>query len=181
MRNVILVALLLGVPGMSQELARVELVFSGGHDTDPRDHGRPVALIAAALGVPADVFREAFSHVTPARGGAEPEPEQVRRNKAALMGALGKYGVTNDRLDEVSNYYRYNRERGQMLWRNTSAAGYATVQYGKVVGFTITQPGSGYSSAPDVSVPGMSGLKVKATVGYGKDLGSNGSVGDVKF
>ncbi|NBQ65466.1 MAG: hypothetical protein EBT95_08050 [Verrucomicrobia bacterium] len=33
------------------ELTRVPVVFSGGHETDPRDHGRPVVLIAGALGV----------------------------------------------------------------------------------------------------------------------------------
>jgi hypothetical protein len=41
-----------------------------------------------ALKAPTEVFREAFSHVTPASGGREPEPEQVRLNKSALMHAL---------------------------------------------------------------------------------------------
>src|SRR4051794_9854824 len=34
----------------------VPVTFSGGHETDRRDGGRPVALVAAGLGVPADVF-----------------------------------------------------------------------------------------------------------------------------
>jgi hypothetical protein len=177
----LVVGLILGGLGMAQKPVRVELVFTGGHDADPRDHGRPVALIAAALGVPPEVFREAFRHVTPARGGAEPEPEQVRRNKTALMGALSKYGVTNERLDEVSNYYRYNRERGDILWRNSAAAGYATVQDGKVVAVTVTRPGSGYSSTPEVSVPGMPGVKVFAVVGFGKELSGNGSIDKLAF
>src|SRR5580700_7405375 len=84
---------------------KVQLTISAGHQTDQRDHGRPVILIAAALGVPADVFREAFTHVTPAPRGTEPDPAQVRRNKAALMGALAPYGVTNELLDRVSTYY----------------------------------------------------------------------------
>src|SRR5947209_5523361 len=57
---------------------RIPVTFAGGHETDPRDRGRPVVLIAAALGVPADVFRAAFRNVTPAPAGREPDPEQVR-------------------------------------------------------------------------------------------------------
>ena len=82
------------------------VVFTGGYETDLRDHGRPVALIAAALGVEPEVFRQAFSNVKPARGGA-PSAARVRANKEVLMSALGKQGITNDRLDTVSNYYRY--------------------------------------------------------------------------
>ena len=44
---------------------KVPVTFSGGHDIDRRkDFGRPTILIAAALGVKQDVFREAFSGVT---------------------------------------------------------------------------------------------------------------------
>ena len=50
--------------------SRVPLMFSGGYETDPG--GRPVALIAGALRVPPDVFREAFRDVRPARGGEAP-------------------------------------------------------------------------------------------------------------
>jgi hypothetical protein len=177
--RIALVALLLTVAGTTQTTERVEVVFSGGHDTDPRDHGRPDVLIAAALGVPTEVFREAFTHVTPARGGAPPEPEQARRNKAALMHALGPYGVTDDRLNEVSNFYRYSRENGDLLWRNTPAAAYASVRDGKVVGFTITAPGAGYSSSPQVSIPGMPNVKTKVTLSFGTDMQSNGSVKEV--
>jgi hypothetical protein len=83
---------------------KVPVTFSGGHETDPKDHGRPVVLVAAALEVKPEVFREAFSGVTPARGG-KPSQEEARRNKAALMKVLKPHGVTNERLDEVSNYY----------------------------------------------------------------------------
>lgn len=83
-------------------------VFTEGHDTDPRDHGRPVVLVAAALGVTPEVFRDAFSPVHPAEpGSGGPTDAEARANKAALMSALGKFGVTDEKLNEVSNFYRY--------------------------------------------------------------------------
>jgi hypothetical protein len=117
--------------------AQVAVTFTEGYETDPRDGGRPVVLIAAALNVPSEVFRKAFSAVRPARAREQPEPEQVRRNKQALTSNLGPYGVTNDWLDTVSNYYRYNRSQGQM-WRITPATAYAIVRDG-VVTFTIAR------------------------------------------
>ena len=160
----------------AQSPQRIPVTFTGGYETDPRDRGRPVILIAAALNVSAPVFREAFSHVKPASGGREPEPEQVRLNKSALMHALAPLGVTNERLDEVSNYYRYSRERGDRVWRATPATAYATVVDGTVTGFTITDPGSGYSSAPAVSVPGFPNLKAQATLSFSTDLARNGGI-----
>src|SRR5688500_17958881 len=50
-------------------VAGVTVTISGGHQTDARDNGRPVVLIAAALGVPTEVFRTALSGVTPAENG----------------------------------------------------------------------------------------------------------------
>jgi hypothetical protein len=134
-------------------------------------------LIAAALNVPSEVFRKAFSGVTPARGGQEPDPEQVRRNKQALMSVLGPYGIGNDLLDRVTTYYRYNRSQGQM-WRNMPATAYATVRDG-VVTFTVTNPGSGYSSPPKVSVAGMADLKASATLSFGVDFSKNGSIKEI--
>jgi len=128
-------------------MKRVPVTFSGGHETDPRDRGRPVVLIAAALGVPAQVFRDAFSHVRPAPAGTRPSGQQVRKNKESLLTTLGPYGVTNDRLDEVSNYYRYVRSRGEM-WPTKPAAAYAEVEQGKIVRFVIIKAGAGYSSPP---------------------------------
>ena len=178
-------SVLAGAPsyGQSAESAatRVPLVFSEGHETDPRDHGRPVSLVAGALGVSDDVFREAFSHVRPAKpGSGGPTREQARENKAALMKALGKYGVGNDRLDEVSNYYRYVRSRGEM-WPTKEAAGYAEVVGGKVTGFVITRGGSGYSSPPVVTVKDMPEVKAEAKLAFGKDFESNGSVSAVRL
>lgn len=171
-------ALVLGQRGSTAGEQKVSIAFSGGHELDRRDHGRPVALIAAALGVPDQVFRDAFSHVRPARAGKEPDPSQVRRNKEALLGALAKYGVTNERLDEVSNYYRYRPDSGEM-WPTREASGYAVVVRGAITKFVITNPGSGYSSAPQATVPGFANKAWKVSVSYGKDLERNGGVASV--
>src|SRR4051812_1064265 len=95
---------------------QVQLVFAGGYQTEARDQGRPVLLIANALGVTPEVFREAFSRVKPAPAGTEPDEAEVQRNKAVLLGALSRYGVTNETLDRVSNYYRYRPGEGR-IWR----------------------------------------------------------------
>jgi len=134
-----------------------------------------VGLIAAALGVSTDVFRQAFSGVTPAAGGRQPEAGQVRRNKNALLRVLGPYGITNDRLDEVSNYYRYRPGQGE-LWRHRPAAAVATIRDGMVTGFTITDPGAGYSSVPVISVHGTPSAALDVKIKFGTDLESNGSI-----
>ena len=160
-------------------VTRVPVVVSGGHETDPRDHGRPVVLIAGALGVSPEVFREAFSHVKPAPAGTEPDPAQVRQNKSALMSALGKYGITNERLDTVSNYYRYNGRRGEM-WPTRPAAAMALVANGAVTGFEISNPGSGYSSPPQISVPGAVTSPARAELTFGPKFETNGAVKQIK-
>jgi hypothetical protein len=134
-----------------------------------------VNLIAGALGVPPGVFREAFSHVQPAPAGSQPQPGQVRQNKTALMNALGKYGITNERLDQVSNYYRYRSESGK-LWPTQEASAVALVRAGKVTAFEVTNGGSGYSSAPSVSIPAAGAPAVKVQLSFGKDFDKNGSV-----
>lgn len=155
-------------------VTKVAVQFSGGHGTDPRDRGRPVVLVAAGLGVTPEVFREAFSRVRPAPAGAEPDPRQVRDNKSALLGALAKYGVTNERLDTVSNYYRYRPGRDS-LWTNRPATAIALVKDGVVTGFEISDGGAGYSSPPEVTVPGYR-VTVTAMVSFVKDLAKNGSI-----
>jgi hypothetical protein len=157
----------------------VKLRITGGHATDPRDHGRPVVLIAAALGVPAEVFRTAFSAVTPAAAGAEPDPDQVQRNKAALLAVLAPYGVTNERLDTVSNHYRYQGSAGE-TWTHQTATAQAVVRGGKVVSVKLLSAGAGYSSTPRVTVPGVANAAVKATIAYGTDLSTNGAVTTLK-
>lgn len=169
-----IVAVAIGHEALEGHRERLELRFAGGHETDPVDRGRPVVLVAGALGVPVKVFREAFSHVTPARPGVEPDPEQVQRNKAALLNALARYGVTNERLDEVSNRYRYDPGRGE-LWPTKPASGYAIVGRDGRMKFIITDPGFGYSSPPTVTIEG-SGVKLKATLAFGASFKKNGSI-----
>lgn len=158
------------------------VVLSGGFNTDPQDHGRPVVLIAAALGVPTDVFREAFSGVTPAgtdSGG--PSSEQAQQNKAALLKVLAPYGITNERLDEVSNYYRYNGNKGQ-TWKHTPATATAIVTNGVVTGVKITSAGSGYSSNPTITITGPGGtITATATVSFTEDFKTNGSIASIKL
>ncbi|MCD9020248.1 hypothetical protein [Cohnella silvisoli] len=155
------------------------VVISGGFDTDPQDHGRPVVLIAAALGVPTEVFREAFSGVTPAGPDTGPTSEEAQRNKAALLKVLAPYGITNDRLDEVSNYYRYNASKGE-IWSRTQATATAKVVNGVVTGITITKPGAGYSSTPTITVTTPNGkITATATVSFTKDFKTNGSIASV--
>lgn len=148
------------------------VVFEGGHETDPRDGGRPVVLIAAALGVESQVFRDAFSGVTPARGG-HPSPELARRNKQVLMEALGPHGITNDRLDEVSNRYRYRPGRGR-LWTHRPATAVARIEGDRVVGFEITDPGYGYTTPPTITVVGHPDVRAIATIAFDPDFTRNG-------
>jgi hypothetical protein len=166
----------LGADSGGTPATQVPLVFSGGHETDPRDHDRPVVLVAGALQVKPEVFRAAFSGVHPAGpGSGGPTPDEARANKQVLLGALSKYGVTNDRLDQVSNRCRYRAWAGEM-WPTHAASGYATVSNGAVTGFVVTDPGYGYSSPPVVTVTGMSGSAVVATLGFDPDFSRNGSV-----
>ena len=150
------------------------VVFTGGYQTDRRDNGRPVILIAAALGVKSEVFRDAFSRVTPERGG-NPSAALVRRNKTVLMTALGKYGITNDRLDAVSNQYRY-RPQEDDVWSSTPATAKAITKNGKVTSFTIVNAGSGYSTSPIVRIVGNDNVYGKTTLGFSKDFKTNGRV-----
>ena len=72
------------------------------------------------------------------------------------MTVLGPLGVTNDRLDEVSNYYRYQPQKGE-LWPTAPAKGYAVVADGRVKKVVVTEAGSGYTVPPTVRIPGMEG------------------------
>lgn len=172
-----------GSQGYSDEPAsdaptRVAVAFSGGHETVGRDRGRPVVLIAGALGVPAEVFREAFTRVHPAAPGTGgPTPEEARANKQALLQALAPYGITNERLDEVSNYYRYRRGRGQ-IWPTNPAVAYALVKKGRITGFVVTDGGSGYSSPPVVSVPGAQ-VNTSVQLSLSQEFENNGAVASI--
>ena len=148
------------------------VVFHGGYETDPVDRGRPMALIAAALGAETEVFRDAFSGVTPAHGRGPSEAE-AQANKKVLLDALGMYGITNERLDEVSDYYRYQPQSGE-LWKHTPATATATVENGEVVGVKITNSGAGYTVPPTVVVAGHPNVKIEATIEFTQDFQTNG-------
>ncbi|HEY0009861.1 MAG TPA: hypothetical protein VGB55_14125 [Tepidisphaeraceae bacterium] len=160
------------------EGVKVPLKIEGGHDLDQRDGGRPVVLIAAALNVPEQVFRDVFKNVRPAHGRG-PSKEEARANKKVLLDGLAKYGVTNERLDEVSNYYRYKPQDGG-LWRHTPAAGYAMVKDGVVTAVTMTEPGRGYTTPPTITADGAT-TKLTATLVLGTDLAQNGSIKSVEI
>lgn len=160
------------------DITRVPVVFSGGHETDPRDHGRPVVLIAGALGVPPEVFRDAFSRVHPADPEKGPVPAEAQANKAALLATLEKYGVTNERLDQVSDYYRYVASRHQS-WPTQSAVANAMIQNGRIIGYEIVNGGSGYSSNPDIIVPGFPS-HAAVEFAYGKSFEKNGSIRSIR-
>src|SRR3954468_13590024 len=157
---------------------KVPVTFSGGHETDPRDHGRPVVLIAAALKVRPEVFRQAFSGVTPARG-RRPTGDEQRRNKDALLKVLAPYHVSNERLDEVSDYYRYRPEKGE-LWRTKPAKAEAIIENGSIKKITITESGAGYSSPPKATIKGFEKLQLETKLKFdSSDLKKNGSVASI--
>lgn len=164
-------------PEANSNLPKYTVTISGGYETNPVDKGRPVILIASALGVTEEVFRYAFSFVTPAAGGQEPDPAQVNLNKAALLKVLGDYGITNDMLDTVSNYYRYSGSAGQ-VWARTPATATAIVTDGVVTGINITNAGAGYTSAPTITISGTNVI-AKATLAFTKDFKTNGSISSI--
>lgn len=151
-----------------------QVIFSGGYDTLPQDKGRPVILIASALAVTPVIFRNAFSKVTPAQAGEEPKEKQVRLNKKALMDALSPYGITDDKLNQVSNYYRFASFKGQ-VWKHNPAKATVVMANGKVTSLKILDGGNGYTSATTVTIVG-SNLKIKAVINFDTDFNKNGSI-----
>jgi hypothetical protein len=173
-------AIMIGHVGTSMAAeTKLSVSISGGHEIGKNDYGRPVALIAAALSVKPDVFREAFSGVTPARGRG-PTGDEARRNKAALLKVLRPHGVTNERLDEVSDYYRYQPQRGE-LWPTRPAKAHAVVEGDKIKRIVVTDGGSGYCSPPEVRISGFENLHATATLKFTSDLKTNGSIALIKL
>jgi len=162
----------------SSAITRLPVVISGGHDTDPRDHGRPVILVAGGLGVAPEVFRDAFSGVQPVAPGSQPDQARAQQNKAVLLAALRQYGITNEQLDAVSDYYRYQPGTGA-LWPIRAAVITATVKAGTVTSFEVTDGGAGYSSQPSISVPGAACGPVAVKLSYSRDLAKNGAIDSV--
>lgn len=77
--------------------------FTSKNDLDKR----PVAQIAAELGVEPQQFAECFARVTPA-ADFDPSGERQHANKALLLPCLQAANpeITNDRLDAVMDKYR---------------------------------------------------------------------------
>lgn len=161
------------------EESKVPVTFSGGHELGKNDYGRPINLMAAGLGVKPDEFRQAFSGVTPARGRG-PTGDEARRNKQALMKVLAPLGVTNDRMDEVANYYRFRPQNGE-LWPINPAEAYALVDGGKIKEIVVTKPGSGYNTPPKATIEGFKTVRLEAKVTYDKDLKQNGGIESVNI
>jgi hypothetical protein len=90
------------------------------------------------------------------------------------------HGVTNDRLDKVSNYYRYRSERDE-LWKVVPAEAYAVVEKGRITKIVVTEPGSGYSSPPRAVVEGFEETRLDVSIQFHKDLQKNGSIESVEL
>ena len=150
------------------------VIIEWGYETNPIDKWRPVILIGSALGVWEEIFREAFSKVTP-----KPNSSQVHINKQILLNALGPYGITNNRLDEVSNYYRYQPQGGN-LWKHTKAKVKAIITENEVTGFEILKAGNGYTVAPTITVPGYS-ISTEVILQFSQNFQTNGSIKEIKI
>lgn len=94
------------------------------------------------------------------------------------MKVLKPHGITNDRLDEVSNYYRYRPQNGEM-WPIAAAKAHAVIEGGKIKQIVVTDGGSGYSSTPTVTIPGMKDAQVKVSLKYGSDFKKNGTIDSI--
>lgn len=178
MKKLVVLFLCLNVFCSYAQNEKFKVVFSGGYETDPRDDGRPVVLIANALGVTPEVFRHAFSLMPASQAGNEPEEAYVKKKKASLLSVLAPYGITNDSLDRVSDYYRYADVKGQ-VWKRKPAKALAIVTNGKVTGIKLLDGGNGYTSAPVITVTN-SEVKIKATIAFSKDFKKNGRVDSLR-
>ncbi len=150
----------------------VPVTFSGGFELHSNDYGRPVPLYASMLGVRPSVFRRAFSGVHP-DPNHQPSGDDQEANKQALMGVLAPYGVTNDELDRVANYYRFDSTKSE-TWKHRAAKGVAVIKGGKVVSIRLTDAGVGYTYTPKLSIPGYTGALVSARVVFTKAFRTNG-------
>jgi len=88
---------------------------------------------------------------------------------------LRPLGVTNERLDEVADYYRFRPQAGER-WPTKPAKGYAVVEDGKVKKLVITDPGAGYNTPPRMTIAEMENVRVEAKLAFDKDLKKNGGI-----
>ena len=95
------------------------------------------------------------------------------------MKVLKPLGVTNERMDEVANYYRFRPQNGE-LWPTKPAKAYAVVEDGKIKMVVVTEPGSGYSSPPKVAVKGFEKVPLEAKLKLVTDLKKNGGIESIE-
>ncbi len=88
--------------------------------------------------------------------------------------------MTNERLDEVSNYYRFRPDSDE-IWPTRPARAYAVVEQGQLIRIVVTDPGSGYCSEPQVTVAGLPKAAFKVTLALGQDLPKNGGIASIKL
>lgn len=169
---------MLAMPTAAAEETRVPVKFTGGHEISKKDFGRPIPLISAALGVKPEVFRKAFSGVTPARGRG-PSRDEAHKNKEALLRVLSPHGISNDRLDEVSDYYRFRPQEDE-LWPVKPAKAEAIVEDGEIKRIVVSESGHGYSTPPRASVKGVADAKLVVELAFSKTFKKNGAIKAIK-
>jgi hypothetical protein len=152
----------------------VPVTLTGGFEIGANDYGRPVPLYASMLGVTPDVFRRAFSGVHP-DAAHDPTSARQQDNKTALMSVLAAYHVSNDQLDRVANYYRFNSAAGQ-TWPDRQARAEAVVTNGTVTSIRVLDGGAGYTAAPSVVIEGLPSVTAVAHVVFTTDFATNGHI-----
>ena len=96
------------------------------------------------------------------------------------MAVLAPYGITNERFDQVSNYYGYQSSLGQ-LWPTRPAKAYLVAGKDGGLRYVVTDGGCGYTSPPVISVPSISVAGGGATLSFSKDFNRNGSVTSISY
>jgi hypothetical protein len=91
---------LLSLPGMALAASTPQAVLN--------DPNRPVAAVAAELGITPLQFATCFAGVTPATSGAELNGQKEQDNKAILLPCLQQANpaISNEMLDAVMDKYR---------------------------------------------------------------------------
>jgi hypothetical protein len=166
-------------PAATETSARhvVPVTLVGGFVIGANDYGRPVPLYASMLGVSPAVFRRAFSGVYP-DAAHDPTSVQQQDNKAALMSVLAAYQITNDELDRVANYYRFNSVAGQ-TWPHRQARAEAVVENGRVTSIRVLDGGAGYTTAPAGVIAGQPSAAAVARVVFTTSFATNGHIGTI--
>ena len=86
-----------GTPAAAKSRSTAAKITGGHVDRSARQRAAGRARRGGARACRRRSSAQAFSAVTPAGAGQEPDPAQVQANKAALLKVLAPYGVTNER------------------------------------------------------------------------------------